>query len=61
MKFIDREGEEPGTTQTLYHKLETDLQITLSEMEKQLALIGYELVIKSANEKVLEIEVWITK
>lgn len=59
MRFLDPHSDEPGKTRTEFHKLDADLQLAIEELSHTLANLGYQLIVKGANPKMLDIEVWI--
>lgn len=60
MKFVDPFESEQGTTRTEFHKLSTDLQLAIEELDHTLATLGFQLIIKSCVDGVLEMEVWVS-
>ena len=59
MRFIDPKGQEPGTTRTEFHRLDTDLQLALEELDHTISVLGAQLIIKSCKDGVLEMDIWV--
>lgn len=63
MRFEDpKDGDkvaEQGTTRTEFHKIDTDIQLAIEELDHTLSNNQAQLIIKSCKNGVLRMEIWI--
>lgn len=59
MKFLAPSEHEKEELRMSFYSLDADMQLAIEELDHTLSIQGYQVVIKSATEKVLDIEIWI--